>query len=248
MPPPAAAPLRVLCFGDSLTSGYHAWGCGSHPYSTSLAARLHAAFPRRRIEVATSGVPGDIACGAAFCERMKEEWTEGPFEWTIVLAGTNDIGRGWDAGEILSALREAWDIPLSKGSKVLALTIPETSSKAAWAIAKRNEVNAGILSHKDPNVYPFDLHAVLPYHSLTPDDCHKYWDDGLHLTPDGYDWMAGHIASHLISLLNEIETQSPTPFAPVPRKATDDEVIDEEAGDPKRLSRGYVFVRRTDLH
>lgn len=70
---PSNAPLRVLCFGNSLTSGYHAWGTGSHPYSTILAARLHEAFPSRRIEVATSGVPGDIVCGPAFYERLKKE-------------------------------------------------------------------------------------------------------------------------------------------------------------------------------
>lgn len=72
------APLRVLCFGDSLTSGYHAWGTGSHPYSTILARRLHEAFPGRRIEVATSGVPGDVVCGPRFHERLSGECKLGP--------------------------------------------------------------------------------------------------------------------------------------------------------------------------
>lgn len=66
-------PLRVLCFGNSLTSGYHAWGTGSHPYSIVLAARLRDAFPGRRVEIATSGVPGDAVCGPAFHERMSRE-------------------------------------------------------------------------------------------------------------------------------------------------------------------------------
>lgn len=68
-----APPLRVLCFGNSLTSGYHAWGTGSHPYSIVLSARLRDAFPGRRIEVTTSGVPGDVVCGPAFHERMSRE-------------------------------------------------------------------------------------------------------------------------------------------------------------------------------
>lgn len=66
-------PLRILCFGNSLTSGYHAWGSGSHPYSIVLSARLRDAFPGRRIEVSTSGVPGDVVCGPAFHERMSRE-------------------------------------------------------------------------------------------------------------------------------------------------------------------------------
>lgn len=65
--------LRILCFGDSLTSGFHGWGIGSHPYSTALAARLRAAFPGRRIEVVTSGAPGDVVCGARFHERLAQE-------------------------------------------------------------------------------------------------------------------------------------------------------------------------------
>lgn len=96
--------------------------------------------------------------------------------------------------------------------------------------------------------YPFDLHAAIPYHSLTKEDRQKYWDDGVHLTPDGYDWMGGHIATHLISLLRE--TAGPTPLrrtGRVPSGWDDDLVIVEEEGDPKRLNRGYVFVRRRDL-
>lgn len=68
-----ATPLRILCFGDSLTSGYYGWGSGLHPYSKALGARLREAFPGRYIDVATSGVPGDVVCGPRFHERLSAE-------------------------------------------------------------------------------------------------------------------------------------------------------------------------------
>ena len=62
--------------------------------------------------------------------------------------------------------------------------------------------------------------------------------------------MGGHIASHLISLLGG----AGTPSAAAPKQPStaangsgDGAEIEEEEGDPKRLSRGYVFVRKKDL-
>jgi hypothetical protein len=65
--------LRVLCFGDSLTSGYHSWGTSSHPYSQRLAARLKEAFPDLgKIHVVPNGVPGDRVMNAGFLERLEK--------------------------------------------------------------------------------------------------------------------------------------------------------------------------------
>lgn len=91
---------------------------------------------------------------------------------------------------------------------------------------------------------------MIPYHTLAPDARQKYWDDGLHLTPTGYDWMGDHIASHLISVLCATEPPCPAPTKRtirIPKGLKDDADIAEEDGDPRRLSRGYVFVRRQDL-
>jgi lysophospholipase L1-like esterase len=81
-------PLRVLCLGDSLTSGYPA----SHPYGGKLEECLAAAFPTYRVHVDVDGVPGDLVTRGSFIERMTAMWkTHGakePFDWTIVLGGT----------------------------------------------------------------------------------------------------------------------------------------------------------------
>lgn len=62
--------------------------------------------------------------------------------------------------------------------------------------------------------------------------------------------MGGHIASHLISLLGGSSTPSDAPIKQpnaAPNGSGDRAEIEEEAGDPKRLSKGYVFVRKRDL-
>lgn len=63
--------VRVLCFGDSLTSGYFAWGMGSSPYSATLKSRLAAKFPDVDFTIGTDGVPGDVASLERFYQRFR---------------------------------------------------------------------------------------------------------------------------------------------------------------------------------
>ena len=64
----------------------------------------------------------------------------------------SDIARDTTSEEIFEALKEAWDTPLSRGGKVLALTVPETRAKVTWATFKRAEINDSILSHETTNL------------------------------------------------------------------------------------------------
>lgn len=66
--------LRILCFGDSLTQGFHGFGTGESPYSTQLAQRLQEVLPEgTRLEMRTSGVPGDVAAFPRFRERFTQQ-------------------------------------------------------------------------------------------------------------------------------------------------------------------------------
>jgi lysophospholipase L1-like esterase len=53
--------LRILCFGDSLTSGYSGFGATYHPYNERLEEKLAEAFPQVQIEVTADGLPGDVS-------------------------------------------------------------------------------------------------------------------------------------------------------------------------------------------
>ncbi len=52
--------LRILCLGDSLTSGWMAGGSIQYPYQSMLEQTLKAALPDVEIETEVDGVPGDV--------------------------------------------------------------------------------------------------------------------------------------------------------------------------------------------
>jgi lysophospholipase L1-like esterase len=85
-----SSPLRILCFGDSLTAGTWNMGCAQSPYSARLRERLCAAFPRREIRVTTDGENGCLVSVSSFTERLERQYRRVPegFDWAIVLAGT----------------------------------------------------------------------------------------------------------------------------------------------------------------
>ncbi|MCJ1293875.1 hypothetical protein MMC34_005432 [Xylographa carneopallida] len=106
--PPPPAHLKVLCFGDSLTAGYSMFGLYFYPYATHLQAVLQAAFPATTIQTTVEGMSGAQVRGQytgrlhRAC-RLAAAGAE-PFDWVVVLGGTNDLGWGAGAEEVFGAL------------------------------------------------------------------------------------------------------------------------------------------------
>jgi lysophospholipase L1-like esterase len=48
-----------------------------------------------------------------------------------------------------------------------------------------------------------DLHGNVPYHNATEEFRKRIWDDGLHLTTEGYKLMGEVVGLHLIALLKD---------------------------------------------
>ncbi|KAI0402032.1 GDSL-like Lipase/Acylhydrolase [Xylaria palmicola] len=247
----AGPPLRILCFGDSLTDGYPV----GNPYAERLGQKIQAAFPGRRVEYHVEGLPGDlVTSGGQYFNRMQMSWAAAPhpFDWTIVLGGTNDLGWGRPTGQIIQSLERVWDIPLSKGGKVLALTVIETGGHFPTVDKKRDELNNDIRSYKKENFFCFDLFKEFPYHALSPEDRSKYWaTDRVHLTEAGYDLLGEKIADGLVRILRLAEAQGTDISSVVSdarqRKAIEDLIFEEEMGDSRLLSQGYIVVRKKDL-
>lgn len=60
----------------------------------------------------------------------------------------------------------------------------------------------------DPKVvyrHYLDLCAAVPYFTMNDTMRELIWDDGLHLTVDGYEMMGEAIATQLLELLNVVE-------------------------------------------
>lgn len=99
--------------------------------------------------------------------------------------------------------------------------------------------------------HAFDLKKHIPYHSLSEDDKGRYWDDGLHLTPDGYDWMGGHIADAFTAILRGGKPAGQGRSTAIPASApkrSGETTLDEESGNPRNINEGYVVVRKHDLY
>ncbi|KAI1383056.1 SGNH hydrolase [Hypoxylon trugodes] len=253
MTPPS---LRILCFGDSLTAGYPA----SQPYAEKLKEKLEDALlvhSYSEIEYEVEGVPGDLVTRGSYLQRMRDSWriatqAKEPYDWTIVLGGTNDLGWGCTPEDIVAALKRTWEIPMFKGGKVLALTIPDTRSRYKDVKERREQVNKAIKEHKKQGFFYFDLYNALPYHEMVPEDRPKYWQmDGVHLTADGYNLMGEKIAEELIRIVKLAEAQetdiSTIASDPRQRAAIEEMIFEEERGNPRLLSQGYIVVRKRDL-
>lgn len=112
-----------------------------------------------------------------------------------------------------------------------------------------------MMTDNDPKSYAFDLASAIPYFALPPPKRTLYWDDGVHLTPSGYEWMGGHVADALIKIMIEEATagtgaggsQGTRRARRMLRYAKDELLFEEETGDPSLIHEGYVIVRLKDL-
>ncbi|KAF4211372.1 hypothetical protein CNMCM8980_002218 [Aspergillus fumigatiaffinis] len=197
--------LSILCFGDSLTAGYYHFGCDYHPYALTLKDKLQAAFPTTTFTVDEDGLPGDLVISPVgrFLSRIHTKFDGSNYDWVIILGGTNDLGRGYPASRIYPALQEVWEVALDSGANVLALAIPECSAVSTTLDTRRNDVNSSILGHKAEGFHAFDLHGKVPYHNATEEFRKRIWDDGLHLTAEGYKLVGEVVGEHLVALLKE---------------------------------------------
>lgn len=107
MDPKPPETLRILCFGDSLTAGYTHYGLEHYPYSDYLEKTLQKFYPSTEIIIDNAGLSADRVKAGLFLRRMEGKCAKAaanPYDWVIVLAGTNDLGWGEPAEEIYEAL------------------------------------------------------------------------------------------------------------------------------------------------
>ncbi|KAJ5633087.1 SGNH hydrolase [Penicillium lividum] len=210
--------VSILCFGNSLTAGYHSYGIGYHPYADELERVLREEFSGIEFYPTVEGLAGDLVCWpGSFQSRMKLKCDHARYDWTICLGGTNDLGYGKLAEEIYDGLQKTWQIALDTGCRVIALTVPECKARSRSLDNRRSDLNKMILAHKAERFYTLDLQSRIPYHSSDEKFIENHFDDGLHLTPEGYDFMGRLIAERMIGLLKDQGLAGKTQdVAPVP--------------------------------
>ena len=194
--------VRVLCFGDSLTEGYtfkESREFMTHPYSIALRRLLQ---DHGSAEVVTAGVSGErvVPSMTPRLDRILNEAAQ-PYDWVIILGGTNDICSDLRAEDFLPSLLGLHDRAKKNGStRTVALALPQflyelTLGKEDHRREKA-KVNEGLKAYSEGSggsTLWVDLWNGLPFGSLPQEERALYWVDGAHMTPRGYDRMAGLI-------------------------------------------------------
>lgn len=82
--------LSILCFGDSLTSGYYSYGLEHHSYAIKLSEMLQAEFPNTDVHLKVDGLPGDEVTHPEgdFLPRIQKKCAKAKYDWVIILGGT----------------------------------------------------------------------------------------------------------------------------------------------------------------
>lgn len=162
----AAAPIRLVALGDSLTAGY---GLGP---KEGFAPRLEAALRAkgREVTIANAGVSGDTATGGA--ERLDWSVPDGT-QGVIVELGANDMLRGVDPKVTRAAITRILDrlkarkIPAMLAGMRASPNLGPDFGKAFESIYTDLARERGLI------LYPFFLEGVVGDRSLNlPDGIH----------------------------------------------------------------------------
>jgi lysophospholipase L1-like esterase len=186
----------VLCFGDSLTEGlYYDHGPKFHPYALRLQdlLDLQSKQGKYRYKVKVEGYSGWTA--TSLLEALPSI-LNASYAFTIVLAGTNDLAKfespGFNASVIFSSLQKIYDLVHAHGSKLVCVTVPQSSFKMKDYVALRDELNRLIREYcLSKNVVLVELDVLIPYEAAEIDNKNSLWSDALHFNPEGYDKFGG---------------------------------------------------------
>ena len=201
MDPALPSSLRILCFGASITAGFHHFGLSHHPYAIRLEERLKQSLPSSTsIEIEIDGLSGDSAIDGEYFDRLEPRCKTMEYDWIIVQGGGNDLSFGRTPQAIYAELQKIWRTARAKGWKVLALTVTETSDRSKAGRARYSALNELVRQHKEEGFYVADVERAIPWPAEEQEQ-RRIWDDGLHFKKVGYHMMGDAIAQRLLDII-----------------------------------------------
>lgn len=201
MDPALPSSLRILCFGASITAGFHHFGLSHHPYAIRLGERLKQYLRcRTSIEIEVDGLSGDSVIDGEYFDRLEPRCKTEEYDWIVVQGGGNDLGFGRTPQAIYEELQKIWRLARGKRAKVLALTVTETSDRSKAGRARYSTLNELVRQHKEDGFHVADVERAIPWPSEVKEQ-RRIWDDGLHFNKVGYDMMGDAIAQRLLEIM-----------------------------------------------
>ncbi|KAF9906756.1 hypothetical protein BX616_000637 [Lobosporangium transversale] len=211
---PEAQNIKVLCLGDSLTAGFANWYTSSTytPYSDYLTT-LFKAQGRNDIEFINAGVNGDtVKC---IQERLATLLKKDNYQHVILLGGTNDLADVSAESTPEDAVAHIDFEPMFRLllaqphlKSILQLTVPISAYDVHHLHYRscKAALNNRILNNSCEKLKVLDLNDStlgFNYLHLSEDEQARFWSDGLHYTPEGYEHMAQCIFNELVKVLQK---------------------------------------------
>jgi lysophospholipase L1-like esterase len=214
-------PLKIVCFGDSLTLGYQTPTLRSPfveniPYGTYVQEWLGA-----RGRVLVRGVCGETTQDMRL--RFQKDVLDHRPQVAIILGGTNDLGLGISLATMMENLKFFYEQSQTHGILPVAVTVPSLRDDIGQddvfekgqslrgitpvverAIALREILNQSIKDLSRERHIPVVDWFAETCEPKTQVLTSKYSNDGLHLTTAGYRKLAEMIWEHvLVDLLKK---------------------------------------------
>ncbi len=181
--------MKILGFGDSLTAGTPGYepGYGGDVRSQYGFWLIESARNDgvTTIQFHNQGVPGELA--RMMPRRLNRLLDVNDYDLVIIMAGTNDIGWGFEPTSVYNSLVQIWEESTSREITTLVCSIPPIGMSVPHYQMMQQELNQKIL-HEGchlPHVLVADVFTALADdNSLLQRRYHS--GDGLHLSVEGY--------------------------------------------------------------
>ncbi len=186
------SPLLLVCFGDSLTAGYHVQAESGRPLPDVPYGGWLQEWLGERGRVSIQGRCGEIT--SDMMTRFSRDVVEVRPVQTVILGGTNDLGWGVTPATIMMQLDHCYTVALAAGIQPVGVTVPSIRAEGsgplpAWLHAHvdaRLTLNRLIRErchhHHMPCVDLFQATSEGPSSLLAA----RFSCDGLHFNPAGY--------------------------------------------------------------
>ena len=198
--------LRVLCIGDSLTTGYYGDRKSYHPFSIMLSKLLNENLGLP-FEVINHGFGGDKVHGQMYTKLIQLIHDEQP-DLVVILGGLNDLIKLDVNNDIFEDIAALHELCHKNGIPTVSLTIPETQIPLTRQIyANYNQflivwggLNDKIRHWSSRWVVTCDLAKEFPLASLPEANRRLMWSaDDIHPTIAGYDEIGRIIFNCIIN-------------------------------------------------
>ncbi len=190
-------PLRIVCFGDSVTGLYYHTG-GQRAYTDMIGIALKKAHPNIILKMKNAGVSGNTtADGLA---RIDDD-VLGPWPTLVtVMFGLNDMARG-DANQYRNNLKSIIDKCRGQGTEVLLCTPNNVITTAGRPAGNTANSFASIVREvgREKNVPVCDVYRGMEaIRRRDPQGWRLLMSDEIHPNMDGHKRMA-ELMAHAIS-------------------------------------------------